>query len=103
MLVSFPNKVVKSFEKHNVDRKLSSGMGVCIEATIMKFLYPNCQGCGGLERSEMGSKNSPNSARLLWQIGSRTVKREKRPPRLIERKKEGHAGFELFLSCQVYP
>ena len=40
----------------------------------------------------MGSKNSPNSvamaAFLLWQIGSGTVKREKRQSRLIERRKE---------------
>ena len=70
MLVSFPNKVVKSFEKHNVDRKLSSGMGVCIKATIMKFLYPNCQGCGGLERSEMGSKNSPNSVAFCGKLAA---------------------------------
>ena len=40
----------------------------------------------------MGSKNSPNSvamaAFLLWQIGSGTVKREKRQSRLIERRKK---------------
>ena len=39
----------------------------------------------------MGNKNSPNSvaiAILLWQIGSGTVKREKRQSRLIERRRE---------------
>ena len=50
----------------------------------------------------MGTKNSPNSARLLWQIGSRTVKREKRPSRLIERKKESHGGFESLVGSRQY-
>ena len=68
----------------------------------MKFLYHNCQGCARFGWREMGTKNSPNSARLLWQIGSRTVKREKRPSRLIERKKESHGGFESLVGSGQY-
>ena len=90
---------LKSFKESNVAWKLWSSM----KATMLEFPYSFCQGCGRSEwRREMGSKNSPNSVSLLWQIGSRTVKREKRPPRLIERRKGRHAGFESVLGWGQY-